>query len=57
MDSKWSKKWYCKFPLDAYALGPIEFENYINEKMFRKYVRKWLGIKKLSKYFQCWTTS
>jgi hypothetical protein len=52
-----SKKWYCKFPLDAYALGPWDFEYPITEAEFREYIRKWEGVKRLPRGFQCWPTS
>lgn len=49
-----SKKWYCHFPADAYAMGPWEFETPITEAEFRTYVRKWEGVKRLPIGFECW---
>ena len=51
-----SNAWYAKFPLDAYALGPIRFEKPITEKAFRDYLRKWEGCKRLTNV-QIWVTS
>jgi len=49
-----AKRWYIKFPLDAYAMGPIDFEKEVNEKFVREYTRKWEGVKRLPQGFQCW---
>ena len=49
-----AKRWYIKFPLDVYAMGPVEFENSVGEKEVRKYARKWEGVKRLPMGFQCW---
>jgi len=49
-----AKKWYIKFPLDAYALGPVTFENEVDEIEVRKYAKRWEGVKQLPKHFECW---
>ncbi len=51
-----SKKWYIKFPLDAYAMGPIEFREPVDEEYVRKYAREFSGCKRLSHSFSCWPT-
>ena len=51
-----SKAWYIKFPLDAYALGPIRFDHLADEAEVRKYAKTWAGVKRLPKHFQCWPT-
>ena len=52
-----SKAWYIKFPADAYALGPVRFENQVGEEEVRKYARKFTGCSRLPKGFECWRTS
>jgi hypothetical protein len=52
-----SKAWYIKFPCDAYALGPIRFTEPATEKDARQYARRWAGVKRLVKGFQCWPTN
>jgi hypothetical protein len=47
-------KWYIKFPLDVYALGPVEFVNPVGEKEVRKYAREFEGCTRLPNGFQCW---
>ena len=59
MNRSW--KWYIKFPTDAYAMGPIEFDKNIydkapNEKDVRAYAREWEGSRRLPTRFECWTT-
>ena len=49
-----SYRWYIKFPLDAYAIGPIEFNRFVGEKEVREYARQFDGIKRLPRGFQCW---
>ena len=54
-----SWRWYLKFPLDCYALGPVyfypnEYEKPPCEKEVRVYAREWEGVKKLPQGFQCW---
>ncbi len=51
-----AKKWYIKFPLDAYAMGPIEFREPVDERRIRKYAREFSGYKRLPHGFSCWTT-
>ena len=51
---KKAKRWYLKFPLDAYALGPVEFEKPVDEQEARKYARKFEGVTRLPRGFQCW---
>ena len=55
-------KWYLKFPLDAYALGPVHFDRRKydkppDEKEARQYAREWEGVKRLPQGFQCWPTN
>ncbi len=49
-----AKRWYIKFPLDAYALGPVEFIGKVGENKVRKYARDFVGCKRLPIGFQCW---
>jgi hypothetical protein len=35
-----SKAWYVKFPLDAYALGPMRFERPVTEAEARAEARR-----------------
>jgi hypothetical protein len=49
-----AKRWYIKFPLDVYALGPVEFEKPVGEKKVREYAREFEGCKRLPRGFQCW---
>lgn len=49
-----ARRWYIKFPLDAYALGPVYFEGGANEKRVREYARKFAGVDRLPRGFQCW---
>jgi len=51
-----SKAWYIKFPLDAYALGPMRFPEPVDEKEVRQQTRELEGCKRLPIGFQCWTT-
>ena len=48
------KRWYIKFPLDAYAIGPIEANN---EAAARQWAREFSGVKRLPVGFECWETS
>jgi len=51
------KKWYIKFPMDAYALGPVEFKKPVDEREVRRFAREYEGnIKRLPRGFQCWPT-
>jgi len=52
-----AKKWYIKFPLDAYALGPVEFDKPVGEKEVREYARKFEGCKRLPRGFECWVAN
>ena len=52
-----SKLWYIKFPLDAYALGPLRFLDPVEEPEVRKWARKFEGCKRLPRGFQCWPTT
>jgi hypothetical protein len=52
-------KWFIKFPLDAYALGPVcfDYRDYDlppAEKDVREYARQWEGVKRLPQGFECW---
>ena len=49
-----SKKWYIKFPLDAYAMGPVSFDKPVGERKVKEYARKFEGCKRLPHGFQCW---
>ena len=51
-----SKKWYAKFPGNAYAEGPIIFEKEVDERYLRVYLRNFYGYSRLPKGFQCWPT-
>jgi len=52
-----AKRWYIKFPLDVYALGPVDFENPVGETEVRKYAREFSGCSRLPKGFECWVTT
>jgi len=56
--AKWktekATRWFIKFPLDCYALGPVEFPKPVNEKAVREYARKFDGCKRLPNGFECW---
>ncbi len=52
-----SKRWYVKFPLDAYALGPVRFEAEVGEAEVRAWAREWEGVKRLPQGFECWVAS
>lgn len=45
------KRFYLKFPADAYALGPVDAKN---EKDARRIAREGDGCKRLPVGFQCW---
>lgn len=45
------QKWYWKFPLDVYALGPVEANG---EKDSRAKAREWAGVSRLPAGFQTW---
>ncbi len=47
-------RWFIKFPLDAYAMGPVEFPKPVHEGEVREYARKFDGCKRLPNGFQCW---
>lgn len=49
-----AKRWYLKFPQDAYALGPVEFADPVTAEKAREYAREWEGVKRLPRGFQCW---
>ena len=51
-----SNRWYVKFPLDAYALGPFEFTRSVCTRACRAYVRRWAGIRRLPRGTQVWPT-
>jgi len=46
--------WYIKFPGDAYALGPVRFQEPVTETEVRAYARKFDGCKRLPVGFECW---
>ena len=48
------KWWYIKFPMDAYALGPVEFDHEATEQEAREYAREFDGCKRLPVGFECW---
>ncbi len=48
---KRTKRWYIKFPLDAYALGPIQASS---EREARQWAREFAGVDRLPQGFQCW---
>lgn len=45
-------EYYCKFPRDVYALGPIPDVKSLRE--VREWARKFAGVKRLPAGFQCW---
>jgi len=49
-----SAKWYIKFPLDAYALGPVDFKRPVGERKVREWARSFEGVKRVPYGFQCW---
>ena len=46
--------WYIKFPLDAYALGPVRFKEPKSQQAVRKWAREWAKVKRLPMGFECW---
>ena len=52
-----AKRWYIKFPLDAYALGPVNFDKEVGEQEVREYARKLDGCVILPQGFVCWPTT
>jgi hypothetical protein len=56
MRKNMSTRWYVKFPIDAYALGPFEFTRPIGARACRAYVREWAGVKCLPRGTQVWST-
>ena len=52
-----AKHWYIKFPLDAYALGPVHFEKLVNQSEVRRWARDWDHLKRLPIGFSCWPVS
>ena len=51
-----SNAWYIMFPNDVYAMGPIRFENPVDETEVRKWTKNWAKVKKLPNGFSCWIT-
>lgn len=49
-----AKRWFIKFPLDPYALGPVEFEKKVGEREAREFARNFDGCRRLPAGFQCW---
>jgi hypothetical protein len=50
-----SKRWYIKFPADAYALGPVTFKKEVSEEEVMEYAREeFEKVCKLPDGFQCW---
>jgi hypothetical protein len=49
-----ARKWYIKFPTDAYALGPVEFEKPVGYRKVREWARDWTKTKRLPRGFECW---
>lgn len=49
-----SKRWYVKFPLDAYALGPVKFSKPVGERKVREWARWFEGVSRLPLGFGCW---
>jgi len=52
-----TQRWYIKFPVDVYALGPVAFSSNAGEKEVRKWAREWDGCKRLPRGFECWRTN
>jgi len=50
-----SKKWYIKYPCDAYALGPVYFDKEVGEQKVREWARDFDDITRLPNGWQCWT--
>ena len=46
-------RWFIKFPLDAYALGPSP-DFFTNERDARKYYREWDHLKRLPAGTELW---
>jgi len=49
-----ARRWYVKWPLDFYALGPVDFDKPVGERTVRKQQREWEGVSRLPKRFECW---
>lgn len=54
MSVTFPKRWYVKFPADAYALGPIEAES---EEAARAWARDWEGVDRLPAGVEVWPAS
>ena len=42
--------WFIKFPLDAYALGPVRFDKAISYKEARRRIKEMYGLKDYTKF-------
>lgn len=49
-----ARRWFIKFPSDAYALGPVSFQKPVTESTVRQYAREFDGLKRLPVNFACW---
>ena len=49
-----AKAWYVKFPLDAYALGPVRFNGPVGETDARQWMQEFEGVKRLPQGAECW---
>ena len=50
---KRTSRWFIKFPLDAYALGPVDVRGN-SERAARRWAREWSGVDRLPEGFSCW---
>lgn len=50
------RAWYVKFPLDAYALGPMRFAKPVSEREARAEARKIDGVDRLPRGTALWPT-
>ncbi len=52
-----SKAWYIKYPLDAYAMGPIRFKDPVGITMVREWTKNWEKCDKLPRGWSAWPTN
>lgn len=49
-----SHAWYVKYPGDAYAMGPLHFDQSVGRMAVRERSKEWSKVNKLPRGFECW---
>lgn len=49
-----ARRWYIKFPRDAYALGPVEFKTAVGERQVRALARDFEKVPRLPQGTAVW---